>query len=91
MGYRFSLLTLLFSGVFAQLKPVSEEKLRLLLQNFSNVSKHKVQRDLFRYGQRTGSHELGETGILAQLCKLHVLVHVINPFITFLHRSSQVL
>jgi len=31
MGYRFSLLTLLFSGVFAMIKPQNSAKFRLIL------------------------------------------------------------
>src|SRR5438034_6928806 len=62
---RFSLLTLLFSGVFARLKHRSEEKFRACSFFFCST-KLITLRDLVGDRRWPGSHELSEARILPQ-------------------------
>src|SRR5271155_932494 len=90
MGYRFSLLTLLFSGVITSKNPIPKKSFALA-QELLGTFKLLQPRHLLRYRRRTRSHQLSEPGVIAKTCKLRILIHVLNSLVSLLERSSKVL
>ena len=84
VGYRFSLLTLLFSGVFADNKPKAAKKFRPPPRFLEELCNLIGTWGLLRNGRRPGEHQLSKAGILAQFGELGVLVNVINGFVPLL-------
>jgi len=90
MGYRFSLLTLLLSGVFPNRNTTPGKSCGKNVK-FCNLQAIEMAALLIGYRRRLRSHQLGESGVFAQTLKVRILIDVIDAGVTFLHRAPQVL